>query len=106
MSKIRTFSSDEGWNCLDRLLEKLPRSIDTSGAIRLSIEKFLETLEKKPFVSLDNFKTETTTPDLNSDNKIWKELTKKMEVVELRDLQKLITRKKSIVDDEIYRRTL
>lgn len=105
MSKVRTFSSPDEWNCLDKLLEKLPRSVDVSGAVRLSVENFLKTIETKPSVSLDTFADESVTPDLKSEPKIWTNLSKKMDTTELRDLQKLIKKRLAIVEDEIYRRT-
>jgi len=55
MSKIRSFSSPNDWNNIEQLLEKLPRTIDLSSAVRMSVDKFLESVSKTPFVSMDNF---------------------------------------------------
>ena len=43
MSKIMSFSFPENWNCLDSVLEKLPRNINPSGAVRMAVEE----LQKK-----------------------------------------------------------
>lgn len=106
MSKVRTFSAPDDWKCLDNLLEKLPRSVDISGAVRMSVESFYKTVESKPTVTLDTFKTETTIPELNIDPKTWKKLLKDMSIEDIRELQTLMNKRKSLVDDEIYRRTL
>jgi len=106
MSKIRTFSSPVDWNCLEQLLTKLPRTIDRSGAVRLSIEKFLESVTKTPYVSMDNFVSAITKPTLEADPKTWSALLKGMDVKEVRELQKLMQKRLNIVNDEVYKRTL
>ena len=106
MSKIITISYPNDWKCLDNLLDKMPRSMDRSKTIVVAIEQMLEKVTNKPFVSLDNFGTpDTITPDLHMDIKLWNKLLKTMDIVEVRNLQKLMTKRKGLVDDEVYKRT-
>ena len=105
MSKVKSFSFPDDWKCLDNLLEKMPRSMDASKTVKLAVEGLLEKVTKKPFVSLDSFSEEVTIPELKLDNKTFSKLLRGMDIVEVRDLQKLITRKQGLVDDEIYRKT-
>jgi hypothetical protein len=106
MRKIISFSVPCEWNCLDKLLEKLPRAINTSKAVQLSVEDMLKNVDKNTFVSLDSFKTETTTPGLEATPKIWSNILKEMDATDIRNLQKLIKKRASLVEDELYRRTL
>ncbi len=106
MTKVKSYSVPDGWNCLAELLEILPRSMDASKTIKLAVENLLEKVQNKPFISLDNFETEITVPDLPMDLKLWKKLLKDMSIPDVRDLHKLMTKRQSLVDDEIYRRTL
>lgn len=79
--------------------------MDASKTVKLAVEGLLEKVTKKPFVSLDSFSEEVTIPELKLDNKTFSKLLRGMDIVEVRDLQKLITRKQGLVDDEIYRKT-
>lgn len=105
MSNIRTFSAPQEWKCLDNLLEKLPRTIDRSKAVRMAIEEKLQRVIKNP-ISLDDFRNEIPVPRLDVDSKTWNNLMKPMDNAELRKLQKQIQTKLNIVNDEIYRRTI
>ena len=106
MSKIRTFSSPNDWNCLDNLLEKLPRTIDVSGAVRLAIEDYAKKIETTPYVSLDEFAEKTTIPRLDLQKKDWLNLFKGMNTTELRELETKIQLKMNLVKTEIFERTL
>ncbi len=106
MSKIKSFSFPDDWNCLDNVLEKLPRNINPSGAIRLAVEEYAKKLEKTPYVSLDEFSEKTTTPRLDLQKKDWLELFKGMNTTELRKLEAKIQSKLNLVKTEIFERTL
>ena len=79
MSKVRSFSSPDDWKCLDNLLEKLPRAINPSGAIRLAVEEYAKKLDKTPYVSLDEFSTKSTVPRLDLQKKDWLESVQRNE---------------------------
>jgi hypothetical protein len=79
--------------------------MDASKTVKLAIEGLLEKVTKKPFVSLDSFSTTETIPELRLDNKVFSKLLKDMDIIEIRNLQKLMTRKQGLVDDEVYKRT-
>ena len=106
MSKVRTFSTPDNWDCLDKVLEKLPRAIDTSGAIRMAVEGLREKLDTTPYVSLDEFSQQTVIPRLDLDKKTWLALFKDMNTTELRDLEKKIQQKLNLVKTEAFERTL
>ncbi len=105
MTNILSMSFPDGWTCLADLLEKMPRSMDRSKTVKLAIEQMLEKVTQTPFLSLDNFSTDKTIPDLPMDKKSWVKLLKGMEVAEVRDLKILMTKRLGLVDDEIYRST-
>ena len=63
MTNIHSFSFPEQWKCLTELMDKMPRSMDRSKTVKLAIEQMLEKVTKTPFLSLDNFATEITTPE-------------------------------------------
>lgn len=100
-----SFSFPTGWKSLDNLLEKLPRSIKKSNAIVMSVDYYLKQLEQKSNLSLDDFK-DSNVPRLDADLKIWKELVKPMNSTDLRELQQLLQKRKSLVDEAIYRKSL
>lgn len=104
MSKNITFSHDDTWTCLDQLLEKLPRSINKSRAIVLSIEEMNKKVTRKSSTSLDDFAEDITTMRLESDPKFWKTNLKEKSASELKELLKLISSRKSLVEEELYRR--
>jgi len=106
MSKIRSFSSPDDWKCLDNLLEKLPRAINPSGAIRLAVEEYAKKLDKTPYVSLDEFSTKSTIPRLDLHKKDWLNLFKGMNTTELRELETKIQSKLNLVKTEVFERTL
>tara|TARA_R100001377_G_scaffold77928_1_gene55448 strand:- start:1221 stop:1541 length:321 start_codon:yes stop_codon:yes gene_type:complete len=106
MSKIRSFSSPDDWKCLDNLLEKLPRAINPSGAIRLAVEEYAKKLDKTPYVSLDEFSTKSTIPRLDLQKKDWLNLFKGMNTTELRELETKIQSKLNLVKTEVFERTL
>jgi|TARA_R110002073_G_scaffold103705_2_gene234991 hypothetical protein len=106
MSKVRSFSSPDDWKCLDNLLEKLPRAINPSGAIRLAVEEYAKKLDKTPYVSLDEFSTKSTVPRLDLQKKDWLELFKGMNTTELRELETKIQSKLNLVKTEVFERTL
>ena len=106
MSKVKSFSFPDEWKCLDNLLDKMPRAMDASKTVKVAIEQMLEKVTNKPFVSLDSFDTEEIViPDLKMDIKTFNKLLKTMDIVELRNYQKLLSKRKANVDDEVYRRT-
>lgn len=105
MSKVKSFSFPDDWKCLDNLLEKMPRSMDASKTVKVAIEKMLESISKKPFISLDNFADEKVTPELLMDRKTWNNLLKNMDVPEIKELKQLMTKRMSLIDDEIFKRT-
>tara|TARA_R110002051_G_scaffold70342_1_gene126430 strand:+ start:3025 stop:3345 length:321 start_codon:yes stop_codon:yes gene_type:complete len=106
MSKVRSFSSPDDWKCLDNLLEKLPRAINPSGAIRLAVEEYAKKLDKTPYVSLDEFSTKSTVPRLDLQKKDWLNLFKGMNTTELRELETKIQSKLNLVKTEVFERTL
>jgi|TARA_B110000438_G_scaffold148064_1_gene142617 hypothetical protein len=106
MSKIRTFSSPNEWNCLDKLLEKLPRTIDASGAVRLAVEDYTKKLEQTPYVSLDEFSDHKVIPRLDLSNNDWVNLFKGMNTTELTTLESMIQTKLNLVKTEKFERTL
>ena len=100
-----SFSFPNGWKSLDSLLDKLPRSIKKSNAIVLSVDYYLKQLEQKSNLTMDDFK-ESNVPRLDADVKIWRELVKPLNSTELRELQQLLQKRKSLVDEAIYRKSL
>jgi hypothetical protein len=106
MSKVKSFSFPDDWKCLDNLLDKMPRAMDASKTVKVAVEQMLEKVTNKPYVSLDSFGTkDTVVPDLHMDVKTFSKLLKSMDIVEVRNLQKLLGKKKTSVDDEVYKRT-
>jgi len=106
MSKVKSFSFPDEWKCLDNLLDKMPRAMDASKTVKVAVEQMLEKVTNKPFISLDNFeKEDVVIPDLKMEVKTFNKLLKTMDIVEVRNLQKLLNKRKSAVDDEVYRRT-
>ena len=99
------FSHNDDWKCLGELLEKLPRTINKSKAIVMSVEALNKQITAKTNLSLDDFE-EPNVVRLEADPKIWRQQLKEMNVQELRDLQKLMQKRKSLVDDAIYKETL
>ena len=88
MTKVLSFSFPDNWTCLDELLNKLPRSIKASHAVKLAIEE-KNTRTQKNIITLNDFQTEITIPRLDTEHKIWKTYMKSMEAEELRKLQKV-----------------
>ena len=81
MSKIMSFSFPENWNCLDSVLEKLPRSVNQSGAVRLAVEDYQKKLDQTPYLSLDEFSENKVVPRLDLPRKQWDVLFKGMNLV-------------------------
>jgi hypothetical protein len=106
MSKVRSFSSPDDWKCLDNLLEKLPRAINPSSAIRLAVEEYAKKLDKTPYVSLDEFSDDKIVPRLDLPKKQWSILFKGMNTTELRELEAKIQSKLNLVKTEVFERTL
>jgi len=106
MAKINSFSFPNNWNCLDNVLEKLPRTINASGAVRLAVEEYAKKLEQTPYVSLDEFSAEKIIPRLDLPRDQWVNLFKGMNTTELRDLESNIQSKLNLVKTEIFERTL
>jgi hypothetical protein len=106
MSKIKSFSFPNNWNCLDSVLEKLPRTINGSGAVRLAVEEYAKKLEQTPYVSLDEFSDDKIIPRLDLPRDQWNNLFKAMNTTELRELESNIQSKLNLVKTEIFERTL
>jgi|TARA_B110000285_G_scaffold66867_1_gene76768 hypothetical protein len=106
MSKIMSFSFPENWNCLDSVLEKLPRSVNQSGAVRLAVEDYQKKLDQTPYLSLDEFSENKVVPRLDLPRKQWDVLFKGMNTTELRELETSIQSKLNLVKTEIFERTL
>jgi len=106
MSKVRSFSFPDDWNCLDNVLEKLPRNINPSGAVRMAVEELQKKLDATPYVSLDDFAAKSTVPRLDLQKKDWLELFKGMNTTELRELETKIQSKLNLVKTEVFERTL
>ena len=106
MSKVRSFSFPDEWNCLDNVLEKLPRNINPSGAVRMAVEELQKKLDTTPYVSLYEFAAKSTVPRLDLQKKDWLELFKGMNTTELRELETKIQSKLNLVKTEIFERTL
>tara|TARA_R110002074_G_scaffold114374_2_gene244442 strand:+ start:172 stop:492 length:321 start_codon:yes stop_codon:yes gene_type:complete len=106
MSKIMSFSFPENWNCLDNVLEKLPRSFNRSTAARLAFENYEKSLTKTPYLSLDEFSENKVVPRLDLPRKQWDVLFKGMNTTELREFETSIQSKLNLVKTEIFERTL
>ena len=106
MSKIRSFSFPDDWKCLDNVLEKLPRTVNPSGAIRMAVEELQKKLSVTPYISLDEFSTKSTIPRLDLQKKDWLNLFKGMNTTELRELETKIQSKLNLVKTEVFERTL
>ena len=101
-----SFSFPENWNCLGKLLEKLPRSVNQSTAVRLAVEDFYNKQDQKPYLSLDEFSENKVVPRLDLPKKQWNVLFKGMNTTELRELETNIQSKLNLVKTEIFERTL
>lgn len=99
-----TFSHPKDWTCLDELSSKYPRHVGVSKIIRIAIEEQNTKLNKKSNQSIEDF-ADKYAFDLESDVKIWKTAIKAMDVVEVRELQKLLKKREGLVGDEVYKRT-
>lgn len=104
MSKSTAFSHDDDWNCLNELLTKLPRSISKSKAVVMAVEELNKQITRKSSLSLDDFKEKDTLPRLEAEQKVWKKLIKDKSTSELKELVRLCSSRKSLVEEELYRR--
>lgn len=106
MNVNRSFSHDKDWTCYDDLIKEYPIAIQRSVGskiIREAIELFAKSRKSKQLVNMEDF---VGAPRLDLEQKEWKNMLKNMNIQEVRELQTLMQKKKSLVDDEIYRRTL
>jgi hypothetical protein len=106
MNVNRSFSHPVDWECLDNLISKYPVAVQrsiSSKIIRDAIEQFAKIKESKQESNLDDY---GGAPRLDLEPKEWKKMLKEMNTPEVRELQTLMKKRKSLVDDEIFRRTL
>jgi hypothetical protein len=105
MNVNRSFSHDKDWNCYDDLIKEYPVAIQRSigsKIIREAIELFAKTKKSKSLVTMDDY---GNAPRLDLEQKEWKKILKAMSITDVRDLQKLLGKRKGLVDDEVYKRT-
>lgn len=103
---VRSFSHDKDWNCLDDLIAEYPIAVQrsiSSKIIREAVELFSKQKKSKSLVTIEDF---GGAPRLDLEQKEWKQLLKSMSITDVRELQQLMKKKKDLVDDEIYKRTL
>ena len=99
-----SFTFPKEWNCFEELCSKYPRNINASKIFRLTVEAQLEAKNRKSNQSIVDF-ADKYSFDLESDVKVWKAAIKSMDVVEVRELQKLLKKREGLVGDEVYKRT-
>ena len=104
MSKSTAFSHDDDWKCLDELLTKLPRSISKSKAVVMAVEELNKIMARKSSLSLEDFTEENSIPSLEAEQKLWKKILKDKSAKELKELVRLCSSRKSLIEAELYRR--
>jgi hypothetical protein len=106
MNVNRSFSHPAEWKCLDDLISGYPVAVQrsiSSKIIRDAIEQFAKVKKSKQLSNLDDY---DDAPRLTLEAKEWKKMLKVMNTPDVRDLLKLMKNRKSLVDEEIYRRAL
>lgn len=97
-----SISPPNGWNVIDRVLEKLPRSVSRSKAFCMAVEHYDKILTQQNNMTLQDFES-IKSWNLDADSKVWKELMKGMTPAELKELKKVIQKKMNLVEEQLYR---
>lgn len=106
MNVNRSFSHPVDWKCLDDLVSTYPTAVQRSiqsKIIREAVESYAKQKASKQTSNLDDY---GKAPRLDLEQKEWKKMLKQMSTTEIKELLDLIKKRKSLVDDEIYRRVL
>lgn len=101
------FSHPKGWNCWEELCLKYPRNLNESQIFRICVEEQNKRIDAKGVTtsSLDDY-SDKLIPSLAWDLPTWKSNIKVVDTQELREWLKLINKRKNLVEEEVYKRTL
>lgn len=108
MNVPRSFSHPVEWDCLDKLVQSYPFHVQNkirSKIIIDAVELYSKHKLQHHSTSLDDF-DDKLTPNLNWDLKTWKGNLKELDTDALKQWQKLIKKRLSLVEEELFRRTL
>lgn len=70
----------------------------------MAVEELNKIMARKSSLSLEDFTEENSIPRLEAEQKLWKKILKDKSAKELKELVRLCSSRKSLIEEELYRR--